>query len=54
MKKVLIPTKLDSLATKILATKKGNGQSALEGPGVTQIAAAAPAKRQRTKKAGNT
>ena len=42
------------LATKILATKKGNGQSVLEGPGVTQIAAAAPAKRQRTKKAGNT
>ena len=38
------------LATKILATKKGNGESVLEGPGVTQIAADAPAKKQRKKK----
>lgn len=39
------------LATKILATKKGNGESVLEGPGVTQIVSATPAKKQRKKKA---
>ena len=37
------------LATKILATKKGNGESALEGPGVTRLGASVPAKRQRKK-----
>ena len=38
------------LATKILATKKGNGESVLEGPGVTQVAPESPAKKPRKKK----
>ncbi len=38
------------LATKIVATKKGNGESVLEGPGVTQVVAeAAPARKPRKK-----
>ena len=38
------------LATKIIATKKGNGESVLEGPGVTQVVVATPPKKPRKRK----